>query len=65
MSITVIKEGNHLRILSASEPIPDNTPFTLFTQGMAGWQAAQLQSAFKDEENWGDKLSALIIEEKR
>jgi hypothetical protein len=63
MSITVIKEGDHLRILSASEPIPENTPLELVTHGMESWQAAQLDSAFRDGEDWGVTLEHLVVRE--
>jgi len=63
MSITVIKEGDHLRILSASEPIPENTPLELFTHAMEPWQAAQLDSAFRDGEDWGAMLEDLVAKE--
>jgi len=31
MSITIIKVGDHLRVLEASAPIPENTPMQFFT----------------------------------
>ena len=64
MSITVIREGDHLRILSSTEPIPENTPIELFRPAIEPWQAAQLESAFRDDEDWGDGLRALISGEK-
>jgi hypothetical protein len=63
MSITVIKEGNVLRILSSSEPIPENTPLKLFTHGIDPWQAAQLESVFREDEDWGHSLDHLIVKE--
>lgn len=65
MSITVIKEGDHLRILASSAPIPENTPLELFTVGIDPWQAAQLESVFRDEEDWGHSLDHLIVKEAR
>jgi hypothetical protein len=65
MSITVIKEGNILRILQASEPLPENTPIELFTHAVEPWQGAQLDSAFADGEDWGPKLESLIVKEAR
>jgi hypothetical protein len=32
MSVTIIKEGNTLRLLESSEPIPDGTKLVLFTE---------------------------------
>ena len=63
MSITVIKEGDHLRIISSSEPIPENTPMELFTQSIDPWQAAQLESVFREDEDWGHSLDHLIVKE--
>ncbi len=63
MSITVIKEGNVLRILSSSEPIPENTPLELFTLSIDPWQAAQLESVFREDEDWGHSLDHLIVKE--
>jgi hypothetical protein len=61
MSITVIKEGNVLRIISASEQIPDNTTLELFTHSIDPWQAAQLESVFREDEDWGTSLDHLKI----
>lgn len=63
MSITVIKEGDQLRILSATEPIPENTPIKLFRPVLDPWQAAQLETTFRTDEDWGDSLEALMARE--
>ena len=62
MSITVIKEGNVLRILSSSSPIPENTPFKLELQDPDAWDLAQMDSVFReDDEDWGNSLDALRL----
>ena len=62
MSITVIKEGNILRILSSSEPIPENTPLELQVKSPDAWDLAQLESVFnEDDEDWGDSLDSLRL----
>jgi hypothetical protein len=62
MSITVIKEGNVLRILSSSQPIPENTPLELEVKTPDAWDLAQLESVFnEDDEDWGDSLDALRL----
>jgi hypothetical protein len=63
MTITVIKEGDHLRILTATQPIPENTPLTFSTHVIEPWQAAQLESVFRDDEDWGNSLDHLIVKE--
>ncbi len=63
MSITVIKEGDHLRILSSTEPIPENTPIELVRPSLDAWQAAQLETAFRTDEDWGDSLQQFVAEE--
>jgi hypothetical protein len=72
MSIKVIKEGNLLRVVDSSEPIPDGTKLTLYTaselEALSGsptaWEAAQLESAFQeDEEDWGTSLDSMVISE--
>ena len=65
MSITVIKEGSSLRVLEASEEIPDGTRLTLFTeQELASAEerrraglAAQMPSFIRgDEHEEGESL---------
>jgi len=72
MSINVIKEGNLLRVLESSEPIPDGARLTLYTASEladlarqpSAWEAAQMESAFSDgEEDWGSSLDRLVIKE--
>lgn len=72
MSIAVIKEGNILRVVESSEPIPDGTKLTLYTATELSalekiplaWEAAQLESAFhEDEEDWGKSLDSMVISE--
>jgi hypothetical protein len=58
MRITVIKEGNTLRVLSASEELPEGTELTLFTEtGLAqlrqqreAWMTAQMPSFLRGDE---------------
>lgn len=65
MSITVIKEGNSLRVLGASEQIPEGTQLTLFTEQelasveerRGAWLAAQMPSFIRgDEDEEGGSL---------
>ena len=62
MSVTAIKEGNVLRILSDSGDIPDHVPLRLSIAAMPvdAWQAAQLDRVFSDDEDWGDSLDSLV-----
>lgn len=43
MSITIIKEGNQLRLIEGEGAIPENTPVRLFTEeelaGLHAWRA--------------------------
>lgn len=67
MSVTVIKEGDALRILEATQPIPEGTRLVLFTAGEQGagntlsaLESAQLESIFAgDDEDWSDVLAPL------
>jgi len=61
MSITAVKEGNVLRIISSTEPIPENIPLHLQVHALDGWQAAQLETTFRDDEDWGGSLDHLIV----
>lgn len=72
MSIRVIKEGNLLRVVESSEPIPDGARLTLYTASeladLAGqpsaWEAAQMETAFGEgDEDWGSSLDGLVIKE--
>ncbi len=66
MSITVIKEGSILRVLESTTPVPDGERLVLYTaeeiakRQPSAWDAAQLNSAFQDAEDWGDSLDALV-----
>lgn len=64
MSIIAIKEGNILRIISSSEVSPENTPLHLHLRALDGWQAAQLETVFRDGEDWGNSLDHLIAPKK-
>jgi len=72
MSIEVVKEGNLLRVVESSEPIPEGARLTLYTAselvGLAkqptAWEAAQMESAFQGgEEDWGASLDCLVVKE--
>ena len=58
--ITVIKEGDHLKILSTTEEIPENTPLHLSLSQDGTWARAQLETEFRSEEDWGDSLNDLV-----
>ena len=64
MSITAIKEGDILRIISSTEPIPENIPLHLHVHTLDAWQAAQLETVFRDEEDWGSSLDHLVSPKK-
>jgi hypothetical protein len=64
MSITAIREGDILRIISSTETIPENTPLRLDVRALDGWQAAQLETVFRDEEDWGHSLDHLVSPKK-
>lgn len=60
MSITVVKEGNQLRVLSSIAELPENIPLQLEVRSTDPWQQAQLESVFaEDDEDWGHSLDAL------
>jgi len=63
MRLTAIKEGKILRILSDSGDIPDHIPLQISVTPLATdpWQSAQLDSAFANDEDWGNSLDALVI----
>lgn len=72
MSIHVIKEGNMLKVLDSSSPIPDGVTLTLYTateltelrKQPTAWEAAQLESAFaEDDEDWGSSLDTMVVRE--
>ena len=65
MRITAVKEGDHLRIIASSAPIPENTPLNLLIVGIDPWDAAQLESVFRDDEDWGHSLDHLIVKNAR
>ena len=67
MSVTAIKEGNVLRILSDSGDIPEHIPLrlTVATVPVDAWQAAQLDSVFSDDEDWGDALDSMVVKNRR
>lgn len=65
MSVTVVKEGNTLRVLQSSETIPDGQQLVLYTaeelarrSGYSPLEYARLESIFaQDKEDWGDSLA--------
>lgn len=65
MNITVIREGNVLRILGATESIPEGQHMVLRVPppgtelGCSVLEAVQLESFFKDDDHdWGDSLES-------
>jgi len=72
MSIQVIKEGNLLKVIESSAPIPDGVKLTLYTAAElketckqpTAWEAAQLESVFhEDDEDWGSSLDSMVVRE--
>lgn len=59
--ITAIKEGDHLRILSSSDEIPDNVPLHLALTDACQWSRAELDTEFRSDEDWGHSLDHLIL----
>jgi hypothetical protein len=59
--ITVIKEGDHLKILSSTEKIPDNVTLHLSLSEEDSWARAQLETEFRSDEDWGDSLDDLVL----
>jgi len=59
--ITAIKEGDHLKILSTTEDIPENTPIQFSLAQENTWESAQLETEFRSEEDWGDSLNDLAV----
>lgn len=65
MSVTVVKEGNALRIVEADGEFPAGQKVKLFTReelaqkaGYSPLEYVQLESIFaEDEEDWGDSLA--------
>lgn len=59
MSVTVIKEGNTLRLVESSELIPDGTTLVLFTEKelraleaeRKGWLDVQMPSFIRGDED--------------
>lgn len=60
--ITAIKEGEHLRILSTTEEIPENVELHLAIKEDDAWTRAQLETEFRSEEDWGESLDDLVSE---
>jgi len=56
MSISVIKEGNILRVLETSEPIPEGQQIVLFTGSEIQQAAARLAWNLMPEESRDDML---------
>jgi len=56
MSIKVIKEGEHLRMLESSEPVPEGEPLVLFTASEIQQAAARLAWSRLPEESRDDML---------
>jgi hypothetical protein len=48
-------------IIASSAPIPENTPMNLLIVGIDPWDAAQLESVFRDDEDWGHSLDYFIV----
>jgi hypothetical protein len=48
MSITIIKEGNQLRLIESEGPIPENKPVRLYTEdelaGLHAWRTLPAES---------------------
>jgi hypothetical protein len=71
MRVTVIREGNALRLIDSTEPIPEGATLVLYTADeiarLSAWtacEAAQLDSVFRDDdEDWGDSLDALVVKQ--
>jgi len=59
MSITVLKKGNTLQVLEASDAVPDGTKLTLYTaeeltsanEERRQWLAAQMPAFVRGDEN--------------
>ena len=59
MSVTVVKEGNTLRLVESSEPIPDGTRLVLFTEKellaleaeRKGWLDVQMPAFIRGDED--------------
>lgn len=59
MSVTLIKEGNTLRLLDSSEPIPEGQPLVLFREGelraleaeRKAWLDLQMPSFIRGDED--------------
>ncbi len=58
--ITAIKEGNHLKILSSTDEIPENVELHLAFAEEDTWTRAQIETEFRSDEDWGDALNSLI-----
>lgn len=61
--ITAIKEGDHLRILSTTEEIPDNTTLRLALAADDEWSRAELETEFRSDEDWGNALDNLVVKD--
>ena len=65
MSVTVVREGNVLRIVDSECELPAGEKVKLFTaeelarrSGYSSLESAQLESIFiENDENWGDILA--------
>lgn len=57
MSITILREGDTLRLLQSDTPIPEGEPIILFTQEemiqqiQDGWLDLQMPSFVRDDED--------------
>ncbi|MGB0743275.1 MAG: hypothetical protein ACPGSB_02010 [Opitutales bacterium] len=58
--ITAIKEGDHLKIISSTEEIPENVTLHLALTEEDSWGRAQIETEFRSEEDWGDSLNSLV-----
>jgi hypothetical protein len=69
MSITVVREGNVLRIVDSDGELPAGEKVKLFTaeelarrSDYSPLESAQLESIFtENDENWGDSLAAFHL----
>jgi len=69
MSITVVREGNVLKIVEADGELPAGEKVKLFTMeelarrsGYTPLEYLQLESIFSEsDEDWGDSLDSLLV----
>lgn len=61
--ITAIKEGDHLRIISSTDEIPENTTLHLSLADENEWSRAELETEFRSDEDWGNSLDHLVAKD--